>query len=175
MTSRAQAVRRTDHRQRDPMSRRRSVVATMYAGLAMTVIAVLVPYVDRLTSNTLAQHIKAGYPTYTQTGIDTAANTYLVYLSVIGALGLLGWVWSIRIVKAGKRWARAAVTTLFAIALVVAVTDLLIKDTSGDTGLPHVLGWVGILPCLPGLLAVALLWRKPFGPRTPLTETGAQS
>jgi hypothetical protein len=49
---------------------------------------------------------------------------------------------------------------LFALGTSIALTDLLIKDTSGDTGLPPLLGWVGMLPCLAGLLAVILLWRK---------------
>lgn len=43
--------------------------------------------------------------------------------------------------------------------LSLSVTDLLIRDTSGDPGLPSLLGWVGMLPCLPGLIAVTLLWR----------------
>ncbi len=60
----------------------------MYAGLALTVVATIVAYVDHATSNTLADHIRAGYPTYTQTRIDTAATTYLVYLSVIGVLAV---------------------------------------------------------------------------------------
>ena len=38
--------------------------------------------------------------------------------------------------------------------------DLLIRDTSGDTGLPPLLGWAGMLPSLAGLVAVALLWSK---------------
>ena len=42
----------------------------------------------------------------------------------------------------------------------VALTDLLIKDTSGDTGLAPMLGWIGILPCSAGLVAVALLWKR---------------
>lgn len=42
-----------------------------------------------------------------------------------------------------------------------APTCLLVKDSSGDTGLPPVLGWLGMLPSLPGLTAVALLARKP--------------
>jgi hypothetical protein len=42
-----------------------------------------------------------------------------------------------------------------------AVFDLLVTDTSGDTGLPPLLGWVGVLPCLAGLLAVLLLCRRP--------------
>jgi hypothetical protein len=139
----------------------RPAVATMYAGLATTVVATIVPYVDRATSNTLADHIRAGYPSYTRARIDTAATAYLVCLSVIGILGVLGWLWTVHAVKTGKRWARAVATAMFALGTSVALTDLLIKDTSGDTGLPPLLGWVGVLPCLPGLLAVTFLWRRP--------------
>jgi hypothetical protein len=37
---------------------------------------------------------------------------------------------------------------------------LLVKDTSGETGLAPLLGWIGVLPCLPGLVGVAMLWRS---------------
>jgi hypothetical protein len=139
----------------------RPAVVAMYVGLALTVVATTVPYVDRATSNTLVDHIRAGYPAYTQARIDTAATTYEVYLSVLGVLGVAGWLWAVRAVTTGRRWARGAATALFALATSIALTDLLIKDTSGDTGLPALLGWVGVLPCLPGLLAVVLLWRTP--------------
>jgi hypothetical protein len=170
MTSRAVTVRRVKHRQRSQMTGSRSVIRAMYAGLTMTAVATLAPYIDHATSNMLADHIRAGYPTYTQTSIDTAANTYLVYLSVIGAVGVAGWLWTIHAVKTSKRCARATATTLLALATSVALTDLLIRDTSGDTGLPHLLGWVGILPCLPGLVAVTLMWR-----RHPMTTKGDPS
>ena len=143
------------------MTTNRSTIATLYAGLALTVIATIVPPVDRATSNTLADHIRTGYPTYSQARIDTAATTYLVYLSTIGVLGVVAWLWTVRVVKMRKRWARGAATAMFMLGTSVALTDLLIKDTSGDTGLPPLLGWAGILPCLPGLLAVILLWRRP--------------
>ncbi len=48
---------------------------------------------------------------------------------------------------------------MFVLGTGVSLTDLLVKDRSGDTGLPPLLGWVGILPCLPGLAAATLLWR----------------
>jgi hypothetical protein len=54
--------------------------------------------------------------------------------------------------------------SIFVVATTIALTDLLIKDTSGDTGLPPLLGWIGMLPCLAGLLAVGLLWRDPNTP-----------
>jgi PGF-CTERM motif len=138
----------------------RSAIGAMYAGLALTVVAMIVAYVDHATANVLAGHIRAGYPAYTQARIDLAVTTYLVYLSVVGALGIICWLATIWAVKAGKRWARGAATTMFALGTTIALTDLLIKDTSGDTGLPPLLGWAGMLPCLAGLLAVALLWRR---------------
>ena len=138
----------------------RSAIGAMCAGLALTVAAMLVPYVDHATGNMLASHIRVGYPTYTQARIDSAVTTYLVYLSVVGALGIICWLWAIWAVKAGKRWARGAATAMFALGTGIALIDLLVKDTSGDTGLPPLLGWAGMLPCLAGLLVVTLLWRR---------------
>jgi hypothetical protein len=155
MTTHAPAVRN----QRTPSSAGTSAVTAMYVGLTMTVGATIVPYVDRATSNTLAEHIRAGYPTYSQARIDTAATTYLVYLSVVGVLGVACWLLAARAVRTGWRWARLAATALFVIGTSLALADLLIRDTSGNTGLPPLLGWVGIAPCVPGLLAVILLWR----------------
>jgi hypothetical protein len=132
----------------------------MYTGLGLTVVALIVLYVDHATANVLADHIRAGYPTYAQTRIDSAVTAYLVYLSVVGALGIICWLGTIRALKAGKRWARGAATAMFALGTGIALIDLLVKDTSGDTGLPPLLGWAGILPCLAGLLAVTLLWRR---------------
>jgi cytochrome bd-type quinol oxidase subunit 2 len=138
----------------------RPAIASMYAGLALTVAATSVPLVDHATGNVLANHIRAGYPTYTPARIDTAATTYLIYLSVLGVIGSLCWLWTIRAVKARKRWARETTSAIFALATAIALFDLIVKDTSGETGLPPLLGLVGLLPCLAGLLAVSLLWRK---------------
>jgi hypothetical protein len=40
-----------------------------------------------------------------------------------------------------------------------ALSALLVKDTSGDTGLAPLLGSIGVLPCIAGVVAVAMLWR----------------
>ena len=141
--------------------RERPAIGAMFTGLGLTVVATVVPYVDRATTHLLADHIRAGYPTYTDTRVDSAVTTYLVVSSVVGALGVLAWLWTIWAVKAGKRWARPAATVMFALGTSVGLTGLLTKDTSGETGLPPMLGWIGMAPCLAGLLAVALLWRRP--------------
>jgi hypothetical protein len=144
-----------------------TIIAAMYTGLVMTVVAAIVPYVDHATSNTLADHIRAGYPAYSPAHIDWAATAYLVYLSVIGVLGAAAWLWAIRAVTTGKRWARGIATAMFVIGTGIALIDLLTRDTSGYTGLSPFLGWVGVLPCLPGLMAVALLWKSSTSFRSP--------
>ncbi|HEY6498562.1 MAG TPA: hypothetical protein VIZ20_04000 [Streptosporangiaceae bacterium] len=138
----------------------RPALRVMYAGLVLALAALAVPYADHATANVLAGHIRDGYPAYTQARIDSAVTSYLIYLSVAGALGIACWLAMIWAVKAGKRWVRAAATGMFALGTSVALTGLLIRDTSGDTGLPPLLGWAGVLPCLAGLVAVALLWRR---------------
>ena len=138
----------------------RSAIVAMYAGVALTVVAMIVLYIDHATANVLADHIRDGYPVYTQDRTETAVTTYLVYLSTIGALGVVSWFWTIRAVNAGKRWARGAATAMLVLGTSIALLDLLVKDTSGDTGLPQLLGWVGMLPSLAGFLAVTLLWMR---------------
>lgn len=142
-----------------PATHRQSAILAMYAGLALTVVAIVVPFVDHATADTLADHVRSGYPDYTQARIDSVVATYLVYLSIVGGLGVIGWLWTIWAVRRSTRWARAAATVLFVLGAGVSLTNLLVKDGSGDSGLPPMFGWVGLLPCLPGLVAVVLLWR----------------
>lgn len=47
-------------------------MGAMYAGPGLTVIATIVRYVDHVTTHRLADHIRAGYPTYTQARVDSA-------------------------------------------------------------------------------------------------------
>lgn len=137
----------------------RSVLGAMYAGLALTVIATIAPLVDRATGNVLAGHIQSGYPGYTQEQIDTAVLTYLVSLSIIGVLGIMCWFFAIQAVRKRRRWARSAATLVLVVGASVGLFGLLVRDTSGDTGLPASLGWLGMLPSLAGVVAVSLLWR----------------
>lgn len=139
---------------------RLSAIRAMCAGLALTAVATALPFVDRAGSSGLTGHLRAGYPAYSTERIDAAVDTYLLYLSIMGLLGTACWLGTMWAVRAGKRWARGVATTIFVAATMVALTDLLVRDTSGDTGLPPLVGWAGVLPCLAGLVAVALLWRR---------------
>lgn len=139
----------------------RWAIAPLYIGLGLTVVSVLALYVDHATANVLAGHIRSGYPSYDQASIDAAAMTYLIYLSVVGALGILSWLFAIWATSTGRPWDGWLAAAMFVVGTSIALFNLLVEDTSGDTGLPPLLGWVGVLPSLAGLAAVILLWRKP--------------
>ena len=140
------------------MAFKRWAVAALYTGLGLTIVAAVVPFA---TTELLADHIRAGYPAYDSASVDKAVDTYLVLLAVIGGLGAIAWLGTAWAVATEKRWARPTATTILVAGLGVALTALLITDTSGDTGLPAALGWLGMVPCLAGIVAVALLWRRP--------------
>jgi hypothetical protein len=139
--------------------RTRLPLALMYVGAALTVVAAVFPFVDRATTTVLADHVRAGYPTYGQGKIDAAVTAYTVILAVVGALGLGGWFGTIRAVRAQKRWARPLAAGLLVGALSVAVAALTVQDTSGDVGVAPLMAWLLVVPCVPGLAACVLLWR----------------
>lgn len=137
------------------------VIGALYAGLALTLASAIAPYLDRVTGGVLAAHIRDGYPTYTQQRVDSAVTTWLVILSVVGALGIAGWIWTIWAVRVDMAWARWAATALLAFGTSLTLTVVLLKDTSGEVGLAPLLGWITVLPVLAGLGAVTMLWRSP--------------
>ena len=138
----------------------RAALAMMWAGLGLTVLAAVYPFLDR---GLLADHVRAGYPGYPQPRIDAAVDTYLVVLSVVGALGVVAWLGTVWAVRSGKRWARSAATVAFVVGAGTALTGLLVHDTSGDTGLPPAVGWAGLAPCLAGAVVVIVLWTSGSG------------
>jgi hypothetical protein len=161
-TRKERSLMTTVQHQRSAMTHHeRLAIGAMYVGLGLTVAAIIVLHVDHVTGNALVRHVRAGYPSYGQVRIDTAVTTYLIYLSVLGALGVLCWLFTIWAVSTRRAWARWVATALFAAGTGIALFNLLVRDTSGDTGLPPLLGWVGMLPSIAGLLAVIFLWKRP--------------
>jgi uncharacterized membrane protein len=141
----------------------RRPVVTMYAGLALTVIAMVIPIADVVSLGTLADHVHAAYPRFTAAQVHSYDQVMLTYLLINGVIGIVTWLWMIRAVRKQKRWAPAVATTVFLIAFSVAFMNLVIKDSSGQTALNTLLGSVGLLPCVAGLAAVALLWMRGRG------------
>jgi hypothetical protein len=129
----------------------------MCTGLALTVVAMLVPIIDQASSDELSRHLHDVYAGYNVDVPPTSA--LLAYLVTIGALGIIAWLWMVWAVTKQKRWARPAATALFVLAAGLAVANLTVREY-GQAILPTQVGLVGLLPCLAGLAAVTLLWMR---------------
>jgi hypothetical protein len=133
----------------------------MSLGLALTVIVTAVPFFGSPVGELIFRHVEAGYPSYSVSAATTATMIYLVGLTVVGLIGMACWIVSLAATRAGKRWAPEIATVALVLAVSVGLFDLMVRDTSGDTGLPSLIGWLGLLPCLPGAFAVVVLWMEP--------------
>jgi hypothetical protein len=158
MTTRNPEVRTLGSRSPEPPSRG-PVLASLYAGLVLTVLSVAAVYVDRASTGLLAAHLEAGYPSYSASEIDEAVGLWTIVLTTVGALGVIGWVLAIWAVRRGARWAGWLVGSLFTLGTVLALYLLTVRDNNGETGLPMELGLVGLVPSVAGLVAVLLMWR----------------
>lgn len=139
---------------------RGAALAAMWGGLALTIVATVYPLVDAATTQVLADHIRATYPAYDAGEVDAAVTAYLVILSVVGALGVLCWLGTIWAVRGRKRWAPWAASGAWLVAVGFAASGLTVKDGSGEVGLAPALAWLQVPPCVLGLVAVVLLWRR---------------
>lgn len=138
-------------------SRRPALVAS-FAGLALTLVVAALPFAGG--GALLAGHIAESYPSYGPGEVGAAVSAWQMLLGTVGALGGIGWLWTAWTIRTDRRWARWSAMVLLVIALAVALSGLLMLDTSGEVGLAPVLGWAGLVPCLAGVATVALLWRR---------------
>lgn len=139
---------------------RRSALVALWIGLGLTVLAAVYPWVDRVTSGVLGAHVQLGYPAYGPAAINRAVLAYAGILTVIGVLGLAGWLVAIAGARKGRRWTPWLATGLLAAGALLAMSAFTITDTSGMLGLAPLHGWLLVLPCLAGATATALLWRR---------------
>ncbi|HLU35999.1 MAG TPA: hypothetical protein VKZ61_09520 [Thermomicrobiales bacterium] len=145
---------------RNTHSQNRIIRALLYTGMALTVFATLLfPLIDRATTTFLADHIQQTYPGYDPAEVGNAVTAYLVILSIVGVLGIGGWYLTIRAMRSGTGWTRWVATGLLAVAVLIVSYALTARDTSGELGLAPLMGWLQVLPLLPGVAAVVLLWR----------------
>jgi hypothetical protein len=138
-------------------SPQRGALAALYAGLVLTAAVTVAAYLER---SAIADHVREGYPGYGSGRVDDAVTAWLAILTVVGVLGAAGWLSTARLVGAGRAGARWVALTLFAAGTSVALAAAVTKDTSGEVGLAPQVGWLGLLPCVAGLVAVVQLWAR---------------
>ncbi|MFE1082122.1 MULTISPECIES: hypothetical protein [Brevibacterium] len=135
----------------------RSTYVALWVGLVLTVVAIVSAQLGRPL---IDEHIRSGYPSMSQDEITSGVNFYAASLTVVGVLGVLGWVATIWRAHRGSRWVRWAAVVLALTGTAVALFAFLVRDISGDTGLPPLIGTIGLLPCVAGLVAVVLMFTR---------------
>lgn len=138
----------------------RSRPTAMFLGLALTVIATVAPLVDVATIDTIWDHVRDAYPTWSDTLVGGDRTAILLWLVITGGLGVLTWLWTIYAVTARKRWASKATVTGFLAGTCVALVNLTLTGGQYEIVVPTVYGWMTLLPCIPGLAAVVSVRRR---------------
>lgn len=141
-------------------SSRRATLAALWAGLLLSVLATAHALADSSTTRVLAEHIRSTYPTYGTAEVDAAVLAWVTVLGVVGGLGVVSWSVTIWATVSGRSWVPWVATGLLLVAVFLALAGLTVPDTSGEVGLAPLMGWIQVLPCVAGLAAVALLWRR---------------
>ena len=134
-----------------------TAIRALVAGLALTLLALLAPVVDTLTTGLLTAHLD---DVYAGTGVaPPSASALVTYLVVVGLLGIAGWLATLRLVRRDRRGARPLAITLLLAGTVLAATNLAVTEYD-RTVLPPWLGLLGLLPSVAGLVAVVALHRR---------------
>lgn len=136
------------------------LLAAMYVGLLLTVVAGVAPLVDIATADSLFDHVRQAYPEWPAETVRQDRDAIAIYLAAVGGLGALCWIAAIWAVAAERRWARGTVTALFAVGTLLALTGSSLGGEQYDTIVPPLYGLLGVLPCLAGLAAVVLVWKR---------------
>lgn len=138
----------------------RQAIRYMYLGLALTVLAAVAPALDLVTLDIVADHVRNAYPNWPDDMVAADRNAIVGYMAGVGVLGIGCWLWAIAGVRKRSSRARLVSTILFSVGAIMALTDLTFSGEAYTTNvIPYLYGTLGLLPTVPGLLAVVRLWR----------------
>jgi predicted permease len=129
----------------------------MHVGLALTVLAVLAVVIGSADLTRQLHDIEDAFVGAGKAG--QSSSIVVTYLLVVCGLGIVSWLWIGWAVRKGKRWVRPVATVVFVVATGIALLNLVMEEY-GRTLLPTLLGVAGVLPCVAGLAAVVLLWKR---------------
>ena len=138
----------------------RNAVRLMLVGAALALIGVIVSaaFSSKIRSTVTKAAVKAnatrrsqGKSVLTAAQIHTLGNVTLVFLVVIGIIGVLLWLWMAWANNKCSSWARIVATVLFGLNTISLFLDV---GRASIAIIPVAVGW------LIGLVAIVLLWRK---------------
>jgi hypothetical protein len=127
-----------------------NAVRLMYVGAVVSLILVIL---NLATAGSLKSRLHDADKKLTPTQVTNLAHVEIVFVIVLGLVGVGLWIWMAFMCKGGRNWARITGTVFFGIFTVLLLASA--GRAGGGLGLiPDVVQW------LVGLGAVILLWRK---------------
>jgi hypothetical protein len=128
-----------------------TAVRLMYAGAAISAITFIL---GLTTLGSLKHTIKTQHPHYTASQVNTAANSFITLIVIIGLIGIGLWLWMAWANKRGRNWARITATALFALYTLDMILGLSVQSTALASLVVSFVLW------LIGLGTVIMLWRR---------------
>ncbi len=127
-----------------------TAVRLMYSGAVISAISFIL---GLATLGNLKHTLQKDHPSYTTAHINSLVTASVVFIIVVGIIGVGLWVWMARMNLRGRNWARILGTVFFAIDTL----DLLAVFRGSANAISAVFA---IVTWLVGLGAVIMLWRR---------------
>ena len=127
-----------------------TAVRLMYSGAVISAISFIL---GLATLGNLKHTLQKDHPSYTTAHINSLVTASVVFIIVVGIIGVGLWVWMARMNLKGRNWARILGTVFFAIDTL----DLLGVFRGSASAISAVFA---IVTWLVGLGAVIMLWRR---------------
>jgi len=144
------------------------------AGLVATALVALVPILDLVTVDTIRNHVRDAYPDWSAESVAADRAAITAYLVTVGALGALGWAWTLHLLTRRPERARVVGSVMLALGALVALTNVSYGGEAYETIVPLSYGLIGLIPVLVGVAAVVELWRAPVATGEPYGPVGVR-
>jgi hypothetical protein len=146
------------HERRD--GRGGNLTQALRIGAGSQVVCILLPLLDLWLFGSVERHVRAAHPHWDAVGTAADQTAIILYLVILGAAGLSGWLLALAAVRRGWR-ERGVVTALFTVGVGVLVLSAGAEGGAYDRIVPL---WLGLtllcLPALPGITALVAVWHR---------------
>jgi len=127
-----------------------TAVKLMYAGAGLQALGIIL---SLLTLASLKSAILSKFPNYTTSQVHTAETAAIVFVVLVGLIGIALWIWMALANGAGRNYARIIASVLFGLYTI----DILASFGRAQSAVGLIFG---LLSWLVGLGAIIFLWRR---------------
>ncbi|MEV0280523.1 hypothetical protein AB0I22_29605 [Streptomyces sp. NPDC050610] len=131
----------------------RKAATLLYVAAALAVVAAAVTVADQAVGDALAHQLQRTYPQRAADRIGAAESSIPTYLFTLAAAGAALFAWLGRASRRGRRGVRGTGTVAVALGTALAAYNF-------SQPHPLLITVAGLLPCLGGAAAMALLWGR---------------